>query len=653
MTRRKSKNKKQTHKPSVIGRIFKWVFVLGVWAAIILGGILAWYAAELPGITKSASFNREFSITVKAADGTVIGRYGDMKGRNVAKEDLPKNLIHAVLAIEDRRFYYHPGVDFIGIGRAIVTNAAKGRFAQGGSTLTQQLAKNLFLSQERTLKRKIQEAMLALWLEHELTKDEILSAYLNRVYLGGGAYGIEAAARLYFNKDVKDLNLEECAVIAGLLKAPSRFAPTNNQRLSRDRAATVLKAMVESGYITQAEADAVTKRPPLPVRKPIGGDSARYYADWIVDDLQDLIGAPTEDIIVETTLNTSIQKTATDALVGVIGKNGKDKRISQGAVISMRPDGAVVAMVGGYDYAASQFNRATQARRQPGSSFKPFVYLAALQAGWSPQDIIYDGPVTEGRYRPKNFGNEYYGDVTLETALMLSLNTATFRLIKSIGPQPVVDVARRLGISSPMAAELSLGLGTATLAPIEMATAYATLANGGMAIRGYGINSIKSTKGELYYQRPPAKPDMYVASPAAIDALAGMMRSVIEYGTGQRAKLGVPAYGKTGTSQESRDAWFVGFTPEMATAVWLGNDDDSSMKSVTGGSFPADIWRTTMTAAQGKYAPVRFVNSNTEGTFEDMLNRLTVNDGTANATQQSKPSYTPPARIPRTGSYND
>lgn len=620
--RGKKTGTRKSKKTSLLGRVFKWILVLGIWASIGVAGLIAWYAQELPDITKQASFEYKTAITVKAVDGTVIARYGEIKGENLSREDLPKNLIYAVLATEDRRFYSHFGIDLIGLSRAMYVNARAGRLVQGGSTITQQLAKNLFLSRERTIKRKIQEAMLALWLEHTLTKDEILSAYLNRVYLGSGTYGVDAAARLYFEKPVSEITLREAAMLAGLLKAPSRYSPLNNPGLAKQRADTVLSAMVDAGYITEAEAHSVTKLPPHPNRKPTGAAAVRYYTDWVVDGLEDLIGTPEEDIIVYTTLVPDVQERAEESLTAVIRENGEEKKITQGAALVMRPDGAVLAMVGGRDYGISQFNRAVQARRQPGSSFKPIVYLTALEHGWRPDDMLLDEPITEGKYRPENFGGKYYGEVTLTEALTLSLNTISYQLIKAVGPDAVIETARRLGIYSPLDRDLSLGLGSSGISMLEMGTAYSTLANGGMAVYPYAITKITSKDGELYYQRPAAKSTRRVINPYQVDALTGMMRSVIENGTGQGANPGFPAAGKTGTSQDSRDAWFAGFTNEIVSIVWLGNDDNSPMKAVTGGSFPAQIWRQIMTGTRGRYAPINPSDFADSARFNAFLNRL-------------------------------
>ncbi|MCF8495084.1 MAG: PBP1A family penicillin-binding protein [Alphaproteobacteria bacterium] len=668
MARRKTK-KSSSQTRSVFRGTIKWLFVAGIWSVLVLGGVMAWYAQELPDITKKATFERKTSITVQAADGSVIARYGEMKGQNLGIEDLPENLVNAVLAIEDRRFYSHFGLDPVGLVRAFATNIKAGKTVQGGSTITQQLAKNLFLSQERTIKRKIQEALLALWLESILSKDEILSAYLNRVYLGSGTYGIDAAARLYFDKEPKDLDLRESAIIAGLLKAPSRYSPLSNPTLARQRADVVISAMEDAGFIQPDEADTLTGRPPRPSQKPGSPrDASRYFADWVVDGLDDLIGTPTDDLIIHTTLNPKIQNAAENALTGVINAHGAERKISQGAAVVMRLDGAVVALVGGADYSRSQFNRAVQARRQPGSSFKPVVYLTALEQGWTSQSLILDAPM-EGRYRPQNFGNEYLGEVTLDTALTNSLNTAAVRLMQAVGPAPVVNMGHRLGIHSKLDENLSLALGSSTVSPLEMTAAYATLGTGGLAVYPYAITKITDKKGTLYYQRTPDRPTRRVVGESYVRELTGMMRHVVEYGTGRGAMLSVPVAGKTGTSQSSRDAWFLGFTAEMAAGVWLGNDDDSPMKGVTGGSFPAQIWRQAVSAGQGLYpaAPAFIFQAGQESGapsapsgFNSLLDRLiwTSSPSTGKGELEKSGSASwkreaPPSRAAPQYKYND
>ncbi|MGB0719730.1 MAG: transglycosylase domain-containing protein [Bdellovibrionales bacterium] len=610
-TKSSAKTKKKNR--SWFGFAFKWLFVLGLWAGLFVVGICAYYATELPDITQNASFERKSTITVKAADGAIIARYGDIVGNKVTINDIPKNLVNAVLATEDRRFYYHFGLDPLGLARAIYVNIRDDGVKQGGSTITQQLAKNLFLSKEKTYKRKIQEAMLAIWLEYELTKDEILSAYLNRVYLGAGTYGVDAASKVYFKKPVGEIDLQEAAMLAGLLKAPSRYSPLSNPTLAKQRAQTVINAMVDAGYLDEADKNALHNATPKPTRKPTG-DYQRYYSDWIVDQLEDLIGTPNEDLIIETVMNPDIQQTAQEALEKTIRENGENKHITQGAVVVMRPNGAVVALVGGKDYALSQFNRASQARRQPGSSFKPFVYLTALERGWSPYTLIEDAPITTGRYRPKNFGNQYYGEVTLLEALTYSLNTIAYQLIKAVGPGAVIDTVQRLGIKADLQPDLSLALGTNELTPLELTGAYAGIANGGVAVQPYGITKIESEGGTLYYTHKDENKTKAAVNPNAVTELTTMMQSVIENGTGRGAAFGAQAAGKTGTSQDSRDAWFAGFTSRLVTVVWLGNDDNTPMKHVTGGSYPARIWRDIMAKSNGAYAPIKYKT----GVFRDI-----------------------------------
>lgn len=621
-----SKNRKDVKKKrSFLGFLFKWCFILGIWTALFLGGVIAWYAGELPAIAKTADFDRRASIIVKAADGSVIARYGEQKGDSVRTADLPSYMIEAVLATEDRRFYTHPGIDLPGIARAMAVNLAKGRFAQGGSTITQQLAKNLFLTHERTLKRKIQEAMLALWLERQLTKDEILSAYLNRVYLGSGVYGVEAAAQLYFNKPAQEVNLQEAAILAGLLKAPSTYSPLNNPDLARKRAGVVLSAMVDAGYITKDEAQNAGTLAPTPRHKPAGEKAVRYFADWVIDGLDDLVGSPDMDMIVETTLDSGIQAKAEETLTKTLIENGESRHVSQGAVLVMRPDGAVLGMVGGRDYSASQFNRVTQASRAPGSSFKPIVYLTALEEGWRKSSQILDAPITQGKYRPKNFGDKYYGDVTLEEALRHSMNTASVRLMMEVKPSAVIQTARKMGIISKLEPDLSLALGSSGVSMLEMNTAYAVLANGGRRVYPFAITRITTDEGRVLYERKDISRYQQILSSSAVRDLGDMMRSVIEDGTGRRARLPFPAAGKTGTSQDSRDAWFIGYSDRVVASVWLGNDDNSPMQDITGGSLPAGIWRDVMAYANGRYDSVLLPASggNSFGdSFQNLLDRF-------------------------------
>lgn len=603
--------------------LFKWMVVLGLWGTIAIVLVAAWYGRDLASITRSPQLDRKPSITVLANDGSVIARYGDLKGDVVPVKDMPKSLVDAVLAIEDRRFYYHFGIDPIGLARAVFVNVRKKGVVQGGSTITQQLAKNLFLSQERTYKRKIQEALLAMWLERELTKDEILGAYLNLVYLGAGAYGVEAASQVYFKKSAKDVNLYESAILAGLLKAPSRFSPLSNPKLADARAQTVLTKMVEFDYITEDEAKKAKKRAPKEKIKSGPADSARYFSDWAVEQLDDLVGALDEDIILKTTFDPEIQKAATESLVKFLDKEGAAKKVSQGTVVVMRNDGAVLSIVGGRDYSESQFNRATQGLRSPGSSFKPVVYLTALEMGWGPDDIIEDSPITEGRYRPSNFDGEYYGPIPMANALALSLNTVAVKLAKMVGIDNVVVAARKMGITTDLEPNLSLALGSSGVPALEMTSAYAVIANRGVAVTAYGIEEIKTKSGKVLYNKDHKEKSPRVFSYGATSTLAAMMQGVLEYGTGTRARVPYTASGKTGTSQDYRDAWFIGFTPKFVSSVWIGNDDNSSMKRVTGGSIPAAVWQETIMAAHNdpSPAPNHGVVAD-ESAFQSLLGRL-------------------------------
>ncbi|MFN3701407.1 MAG: transglycosylase domain-containing protein [Alphaproteobacteria bacterium] len=601
---------------SLIRKAFKAVFMLGLVVGVIGAMVLGFFALELPSITRSATFERQSSITVMDSSGSVIARYGEMKGDTISVQDMPPHLIHAVMATEDRRFYSHFGIDVIGLVRAAVVNMRAGGVVQGGSTITQQLAKNLFLTHERTYKRKIQEAMLALWLERKLSKDEILTAYLNRVYLGSGTYGIDAAANLYFDKSVKDLTLRESAIIAGLLKAPSRFSPRRNPNLANERADVVLQAMVEAGYITSDEAKGISNVPPRPPQRPEYANSVRYYTDWVVDGLDDLVGTPDTDLIVETAMVSDIQSAAEKALFEVLSAEAEERNIGQGAVVVMAHDGAVLGLVGGRDYNRSQFNRIVQAKRQPGSAFKPFVYLAGLEFGMSPDTQMMDEPFRQGRYRPTNYGNKYYGLVTMDEALTLSLNTTAVLVTREVTPDRVIDTARRMGIISNMEPDLSLALGSYAVSPLELTTAYAALANGGHAVFPYAITRVRDESGKVYYERPQNTVTRRVADEFHVRQMQAMLQNVVLYGTGQGAKQGFPVSGKTGTSQESRDAWFAGFSDRLVTTVWIGNDDNSPTKGVTGGSTPVRIWSRVMAASQHRFTPRRTFSLSSE---EDLI----------------------------------
>ncbi len=581
------------------GRVFYWGAVLGLWAIIAAIGVVVWVGAHLPPIQSLEIPKRPPSIQIAGSDGRVLVTRGDMGAEAVALKELPNYLPKAFVAIEDRRFYAHYGVDPMGVARAAGANVLRRSVQQGGSTITQQLAKNLFLTQERTWFRKIQELVLALWLERKFSKAEILELYLNRIYFGAGAYGIEAAAQRYFNKSARQLTLAEAALLAGLVKSPSRLAPTRNPDGAQRRAQTVLTAMAETKLITGPMAKLAMAQPARAV-KPAGAGSINYVADWIMDVLDDLIGRVEQDIVVVTSIDPALQAAAEKALVDELAQRGEKFDVEQGAVVAMTPDGAVRALVGGRNYAESQFNRAVAAKRQPGSSFKPFVYLAALERGLTPETVRDDRPINVKGWRPENYTREYFGPVTLTQAFAHSLNTVSVRLTLEAGAANVARTAHRLGIASRLAANTSIALGTSEVSLIELTGAYAVFANGGAAVTPHVVERVRAADGKALYARAPQNLGR-VVEPQHVAMMNAMMQETILSGTARKAALGGwPAAGKTGTSQDFRDAWFIGYTANLVTGVWLGNDDSSPSRKASGSGLPVDIWSKFMkTAHQG------------------------------------------------------
>ncbi len=577
------------------GFLVRWSLTLALWVMVAGLAAVAWYAHDLPDVNAALEATRRPAIALLAADGSRLAEYGDLKGETVTVHQLPAALPQAVLATEDRHFYDHWGVDPRGLARALYVNLRAGAVVQGGSTITQQLAKNLFLTHERSFKRKAQELLLALWLETKFTKDQLLSLYLNRVYLGAGTYGVEAAAQKYFGKSARDVSVYEAAMLAGLLKAPSRYNPRANPDLAVTRADEVVDNLAEAGYLTPAQAQAVKAGRDVRtrIRRP-----GKYFADWVIDRVNDYVGHPAADLLVLTTLVPPEQAAAEQALVRTLDTDGAPKNANEGAVVVLGLDGAVRVMVGGRSHARSQYNRATQALRQPGSAFKPFVYLTALESGLGPGSMVLDAPITIGDWSPSNFSGRYRGRMTLAEALRKSVNTVAARLIQQTGVDAVIRTARRMGISSPLAEDASIALGTSEVTLLELTAAYLPFANGGYAVTPYGIQSIRTKQGDLLYQREGGG-GIQVVGPRAVAAMNRMLERVVAAGTGHNAQLdGIPAGGKTGTSQDFRDAWFLGFTAQRAAGVWVGNDDNTPMKKVTGGSLPAGIWQQVMTAVQ-------------------------------------------------------
>ncbi len=562
----------------------------------LVGWVILFFtvAPRLPDTNELFKESEQATVTLLADDGSVLATRGAEGRRFVSLDDISPLLVKAVIATEDHRFYQHFGIDPIGMLRAAYINFRAGAVVAGGSTITQQLAKNLYLTPERSLRRKLEELTLALWLEARLTKNQILTLYLNRVYLGAGTYGVEAASERYFGKPAAKVSLAEAAMIAGLLKAPSALAPTNDLDRARERAAVVLDRMVDAGYITKAQAQAA-KLAPARLAPESQTDLAGWFVDWVLDGLTASLGKPEHDLVVRTTLDRRIQLAAEAALRKVVEGPGARRRVEEGAIVVLDRSGAVRAMVGGDSYRQNRFNRAAFAKRQPGSAFKPFLYLTALEDGYRPGTIIEDKPLRIGSWSPSNFDGKANGKVTLEDALTRSLNLASVGLIMKVGAKNVVKTAHLLGIGSDLQAVPSLALGTSEVTPLELTAAYLPFATGGIRRPVYAVKDVREAGSGTLYRYTPT--EIRVIAPDVAAQMQQLLTHVVDDGTGRAADLGSrPAAGKTGTTQNSRDAWFVGYSGNYVAGVWLGNDDDRPMRGVTGGSFPAQIWRDVMLA---------------------------------------------------------
>ncbi|WP_135466670.1 transglycosylase domain-containing protein [Crenalkalicoccus roseus] len=573
-------------------RLLSWLVLATVWGGLALGVALLWFTWDMPRPDSALAATRRPSVTLLAADGSLLATQGDLYGRTVRLRELPAHLPAALLAVEDRRFHRHPGLDPAGLARAAWANWRAGEVVQGGSTLTQQLAKNLFLTPERSLRRKVQEALLALWLERRFTKDQLLEIYLNRVYLGAGAYGVDAAARLYFGLPAARVSVWQAAMLAGLPKAPSRYNPRASPDLAMARAAEVLEAMVETGVLTAAQMQAELARMRIPDRPPLG---AGWFADWALDGLAERFPG-NADLTLRATLDPRLQAVAEARLAALLEGPGARAGVTQGAVVVLEAgSGAVRAMVGGRDYRTSQFNRAASARRQPGSAFKPFVFLAALERGMRPEDAVSDAPLSLRGWSPGNGAWRTRGEITLEEALAQSVNTAAVRvLLRAGGPRAAAEVAERLGLSGRFPNDASLALGTGEVTLLDLAAAYAAIANGGLRVEPFGIAAASAEGRALPVARPG--PRRVVAAEDAA-ALRRMLVAVVARGTGRAAAVpGRAVGGKTGTTQDFRDAWFVGFAGPAVIGVWLGNDDGRPMEEVRGGTLPALLFREVAAA---------------------------------------------------------
>ncbi len=581
----------------LIGAIFRTFIFLVILSVVAVGGVLYWGLRDLP-VDDILSRTNSPIIALEATDGTPLVRRGPSRGVPTPYRDFPDHLVQAVIAVEDRRFFSHYGVDPQGIARALRENVIEGRVVQGGSTITQQLVKNVYLDDAQTLKRKLQEAVLAVIIERRMSKEEILTRYLNNIYLGAGATGVPAAARRYFNKPVAELTLPESAMIAGLIRAPSRLNPISNLDAARARSLLVLDLMVDTGAITEEERE--TARTTLVELDPTEPDlgAGGWFTDWVIGEAREVAGGFGGAMTFRTTLNPRLQRIAQGVVDEALDEFGEEMGVEQAALVALRPDGAILAMIGGRDYQASQFNRATQAERQPGSTFKMVVYYAALKAGYSPNSIVSDRPVAIGDYEPGNYNDRFFGDVTLAEALGRSLNAATVNLAMEVGLENVVAAGRELGIDADMLATPSVALGTSAITLLDMTGAYASIRAGRAPVEPWGIENFEvDSTGRVFRIGPSRRPDRDL-SPVLVD-ITGMLAMVVERGTGRRAQLeGQFVAGKTGTTQDHRDAWFIGFNAPLIVGVWVGNDDFSPTNNVSGGGLPAIIWNRFLTEVQ-------------------------------------------------------
>ncbi|MGB7287920.1 MAG: PBP1A family penicillin-binding protein [Salaquimonas sp.] len=589
------------------------VEVLDEGLTVGLAGLILLLALALPAFDETSKNWRdkgEYSVVFLDRYGKEVGRRGIRQADSDEIDKLPDYFIKAVLATEDRRFFEHYGIDFLGLGRALAENVRANSVVQGGSSITQQLAKNLFLTNERTIERKVKEAFLAFWLETNLTKNEILKFYLDRAYMGGGNFGIAAAAEYYFEKSAKDLTLAEAAMLAGLYKAPTKYAPHINLPNARARANEVLTNMVQANFMTEGQVVAARKKPATPVERN-DGEGPNYFLDWAFEEVQEIArGLPDKSFFAKTTIDVDLQKAAEEAISSNLRQFGKEKGVSEAAMVVMDDEGAVRAMVGGNDYGSSQFNRATNSRRQPGSSFKPFVYATAVdELELSETSRVVDGPIcvtTAGRsWCPGNYSGRFRGGIDLQTAIVKSINTIPVKFYvgadgrKGIGGQKIVDNARAMGIESELIMSPAMVLGANGLTVMEMATGYGTFMTGGYKLERHGILQLTNTQGDIIYdRRENLQPAKRVLNERTVGVMNRMMAQIPEWGTARNAALeGIRAAGKTGTTNAYRDAWFIGFTGNYVAAVWMGNDNYQPTRRLTGGNLPAMTWNKFMTFA--------------------------------------------------------
>ena len=589
---------RQSSPPNLRGRpqtvkLHRKYFAASFAAALaLIAGYILYSIATLPitgGLQVEAT---QSSLTFEGAQGEVFAVRGVFKGDKLTAADLPPHLAQAIVAIEDRRFYQHIGVDIRGILRAGWRNSQAGVAREGGSTITQQLARLMFLSPDRTFRRKVQETVLAIWLESQLKKEDILLRYLNTAYFGAGAYGVDAASKRYFGKKAGELSLGEAAMLAGLVRAPSQLAPTRNFGGAKERQEIVLQTMVEAKAITAAEAESGRAQPVNLRTPPETPPGTNYFVDMVASDVRKLLGSSSGDLTLRTTLNLELQRLAEGVIERRFAAEGAKKNVSQAALVALSKDGAVLAMVGGRDYEVSQFNRATQAKRQAGSLFKLFVYLTALQRGYTPQSVVVDRPTQIGEWEPQNYSGGFRGPMTLRNAFAHSVNTIAVQLGDEVGIPAIIDTAKRMGVQSTLPAVPSLALGSAEVTLLEMTRAFGAVATGVQKIEPYSVRSIAGNSQQTLYTKPGAGSEVTGQLGASLAMMTELLQTVVHEGTGKAARIpNILVGGKTGTTQEYRDAWFIGFTQDIVVGVWVGNDDNSPTNRVTGGDLPANIWR--------------------------------------------------------------
>lgn len=586
------------------------IMVLAFFLASIV--ILKVYLASLPPIANLETFKPNIVTKIYSSDDEIIKTFTAYRFEKVGINEVPENLKNAVIATEDKNFYHHQGYDMFGLIRSTFVNLKAGKVVQGASTITQQLARILFLSNEKTFDRKIKEIIISARIEKTISKDQILEMYLNNVYLGSGAYGVAGASTIYFNKPIKSLTLAECALIAGLPQAPSVYSPYNNMELAKERRSQVLNRMYKMRYITkqeyeQAEAEPVNLNPNPSIYTL---NRAPYFVDYVMEELDSLGFDETEisqgGYKVVTTLNYKAQEAADNAIKKNLAAWNLTKDQQQAAVFSFSPiTGQILTYIGGKNYERSQYDRVTQAVRPPGSSFKPFVYAAAVEKGWLPTDIIEDTPVRFADWAPRNYGGKYRGRIPLYKALMYSSNVCAVKLIKDVGIRAVINTARALGITTPIEYDYTIALGSNAVKLYEMTIAYGAFANGGFKVKPYSVERVETSRGKVVYQAPKTR-IIKVLDINTASCLTAMLKQVIIGGTGRAANIGKPAAGKTGTTDNYKDAWFLGYTPDIVTGVWVGNDDNSKMSNLTGGTVPALIWKDMMKVATEKYPNSEF-----------------------------------------------